>query len=197
MGLIDFLKGVITFGAASGGGEADVAASVSIPIGGAHQQAQDGPSEAVSDRGWSKSLEDCHQRLRDAYQQVKDEFERAHPGMTLKLDYTYRSPAFQFELYKKGRKKMGGAWVVVDKSQVVTDKDGTKPSHHNVWPSQALDHYVVENGSIMWPNPDDERVCRLYSELGAIWNRAGLISGATWKYGWHDWDHVQVDYPIL
>ena len=46
----------------------------------------------------------------------------------------------QFELFKKGRKEVNGVWVVKDRSQVVTWKDGIKNlSKHNYYPSEAVD----------------------------------------------------------
>src|SRR5208282_5016169 len=84
----------------------------------------------------SKNLSDCHIKLREAYPLVVAEFEASHPGYTVKLDYTYRSPDLQLELYKKGRTFVNGQWIVTDKSQVVTD---LLKGHHNVYPAQALD----------------------------------------------------------
>lgn len=54
--------------------------------------------------------------------------------------YGTRTPAEQFELFKKGRSNIGGIWVVTNKKDVVTYKDGTKEkSNHNYSPSRALD----------------------------------------------------------
>jgi len=54
--------------------------------------------------------------------------------------YGYRDPALQFELYKLGRKLEGTEWVIVNKSKVVTYKDGiNKLSMHNYSPAKAID----------------------------------------------------------
>lgn len=54
--------------------------------------------------------------------------------------YGNRSRELQFELFKQGRSKVDGKWVVVDKKLVVTDKDGyTNLSKHNYIPSEAVD----------------------------------------------------------
>lgn len=148
-------------------------------------------------QGWSKSLSDCHVRIQRAYPLVEAEFISTFPGYCIQRDYSYRSPEFQFELYKKGRELQNGVWVVVLKSQVVTDKDGKTPSHHNVYPSQALDMYIKKNGVVIWPDEKKPDVCAMYMALGNLWVKRGLVSGAVWKYTWKDWDHVQVDYPII
>lgn len=51
-----------------------------------------------------------------------------------------RTPEEQFELFKKGREEVNGKWVIKNKSEVVTYKDGyNKKSKHNYSPSQAVD----------------------------------------------------------
>lgn len=157
------------------------------------------PSPAAKKQGWSKKLEDCHERLCIAHPQVEAEWAELHPELKLQLDYTWRSPEFQFELFKKGRELKNGKWVVVDKKKVVTEKDGTKPSHHNVYPAQAIDVYIKRNGVMMWPSDGDATVGhnKLYQELGKLYEKHGLVAGATWKYNWKDWNHVQVAYTIM
>lgn len=89
----------------------------------------------------SRKIEDCEQKLRDAWPLMKADFEKQYKGWTLRLDFTHREPEFQFELYKKGRKKLdSGYWEVVDQSKVVTNCDGFKKlSNHNHYPSKAFD----------------------------------------------------------
>jgi peptidoglycan L-alanyl-D-glutamate endopeptidase CwlK len=54
--------------------------------------------------------------------------------------YGHRDPALQFELYKLGRKLENGEWIIINKSKVVTYKDGTNNlSMHNYSPSKAVD----------------------------------------------------------
>lgn len=150
------------------------------------------PSPTIKAQGWSKSLDDCHAKIKETYPLVAKEFLTNHPDCTFRMDYTWRSAAFQFELYKQGRELQNGVWVVVDKSKVVTDKDGTQPSHHQTYPSQAADIYIVKDGKILW---DD--TLGLYTEVGKIWLRYGLVSGAIWSYNWKDVDHVQISYIII
>lgn len=192
----EWLSGVLSV-LGLGGPNNPIGGSVSVPFGGptptpAAIPSLKQPAAATAARGWSKSIEDCHDALQRAWPDVKADWERMHPGYTLKLDYTWRSPAFQFELFKKGRALQDGQWVVVNKAEVVTEKDGTKPSHHNVYPSQALDAYIVgPDGHIIWTDG------ALYTEYGKLWERYGLIAGATWKYSWKDQPHVQVAYSIV
>lgn len=154
-------------------------------------------------QGWSKSLEDCHEAIINAYAPVCEEFVRCFPACDLQVDYTYRGKDLQFELFKKGRELQNGAWIVVDKSKVVTDKDGSQPSHHQTYPAQAADIYIREKGKILWPpdahndTAEASRVRSLYIKLGTLWMAHGLIAGANWKYSWKDLPHVQVAYSII
>lgn len=145
---------------------------------------------------WSKDLVDCHPTLRKAFPIVKALFEAQNPGYTLKLDYTYRSPTLQFTLFQEGRQLENGQWVIIDKTKVVTDLDGTlHKSAHNLFPSQGMDILIVHNGQILWAEggPDSAQI-QLYKKLGQLFVDQGLISGALWKYDWKDSDHVQVSY---
>lgn len=153
------------------------------------------PSEAVAKAGFSKSLEDCDLQIQKAFPLVKSAFCAAHPELNLRVDYTYRSPALQFELFKKGRVLdiASGEWILVDTALKVTDKDGVvKKGEHNYYPSKAADIYITHEDKILWPNRKDAAVTTLYEELGALWVAQSLISGATWKHDWKDDDHVQV-----
>ena len=67
------------------------------------------------------------------------EVERVSP-----LDFTvlqgHRTPEEQFNLFKQGRRLVGGSWIVEDKTQVVTYIDGfDKVGQHNFTPSRAVD----------------------------------------------------------
>lgn len=148
-------------------------------------------------QGWSKSLEDADPRLRAAHPLVRSAWCARYPARDLHQDYTWRSAAFQFELFKIGRALRGGIWVVVDKSKVVTSKDGSKPSRHQSYPAQAMDVYYTQGGAIVWPPADEnkspaaEAERDAYRELGGLWQEHGLTSGALWPFNWKDWPHVQ------
>lgn len=187
---------------------ASVPAPVVVPVVVHEAPAQTGPEPAPeqlpdfpADRrpplqGWSKDIADCHMAIQVAFPKVKAQFEAAHKDCTLKVDYTYRGPMVQLALFKKGRAMQSGQWVVVDPKAVVTNDDGVlKKGHHNTWPSQAADVYVVKNGKILWGQTAEEEV--YYMELGKLWEQVGIISGMTWKYHWKDPDHVQVAYLFV
>lgn len=157
------------------------------------------PSPEVVKAGYSKDTRDCDQRIQDALPLVRAQFCEQNPGLDLKVDYTYRSPALQLELFKKGRKldPESGQWVLVDKLLKVTDKDGTiNKGEHNFYPSKAADIYITRGTEILWPMPKDSPLFAernaLYVALGHIWEAHGIVSGATWKYNWKDEPHVQV-----
>lgn len=149
------------------------------------------PSPEIAKQGWSKNLADCDPRIRDAFGPVREEFCASFPGHDLHVDYTYRSPALQMELYKKGRTQDAtGQWVLTDRSARVTDKDGTvKKGKHNYYPSLAADIYVTAGGHILWGVNAAEQ--SLYVALGGIWKKHGLASGALWAT-FKDWPHVEV-----
>lgn len=156
------------------------------------------PPEAVAKAGFSKDLADADERIRTAFPRVRLDWRVAHPDLDLKVDYTYRSPALQLELFKKGREQdEHGNWVLVDRTKRVTDKDGTiNKGEHNFYPSKAADVYIICGANILWPlpkdNPGHEARAALYIELGHLWERYGIVAGATWKYAWKDEPHVQV-----
>jgi peptidoglycan L-alanyl-D-glutamate endopeptidase CwlK len=57
------------------------------------------------------------------------------------ISFGYRSPDEQFELFKKGRANVNGSWIILDKSKVVTYKDGFgNKSRHNL--GEAVDVYA-------------------------------------------------------
>lgn len=61
-------------------------------------------------------------------------------NITCKMISAHRTPADQFELFKKGRAFKDGKLVVTNKKEIVTDKDGfIKKSRHNYLPCTAID----------------------------------------------------------
>jgi len=82
-----------------------------------------------------KSLESSHPDLQTIFYHVNKTID-----FPFEVIYGHRTPDEQFELYKKGRKKQGNTWVVIDRKQVVTNCDGfLKKSNHNAFPSMAVD----------------------------------------------------------
>lgn len=89
----------------------------------------------------SRNPKYLHPVLRQATQPMLDALVASLPkGMTARVISMHRTPAEQFTLFKKGRAFQNGKWVVVDKSKVVTGKDGyVNPSRHNFLPCTAMD----------------------------------------------------------
>ena len=149
-----------------------------------------GPTEAVAKQGWSKDLADCVPKLITAYPVVAAKFMEAHPDLWMRCDYTWRSKQFQFDLFKKGRTLIDGVWKVTGAK--VTDKDGiNSPSHHNVYPSRALDFIIFRGKTPLWSTKADPVAQALYIEVGRLFESQGIVSGATWKSDWKDPGHVQ------
>lgn len=153
-----------------------------------------GPRPDIAKQGWSKDLADCVPALVAAYPIVAPKFMAAHPDLWMRCDYTWRSPAFQFELFKKGRKLDGasGFWVVVDSKLIVTKNDGINtPSKHNPYPSCALDFIIFRGKVPLWSSKADPVAQALYIEVGRLFEAQGIVSGATWEHDWKDPGHVQ------
>jgi peptidoglycan L-alanyl-D-glutamate endopeptidase CwlK len=125
----------------------------------------------------TEKLQTCHQDLQTIFNYVIKHFDCT-------VIHGERTPELQFELYKKGRKQVGEAWVIEDRSKVVTYKDGhIKKSKHNTSPSIAVD---VMPYPIEWKNLDRARyfagyvkgVARMLKEYGAIEHE--IIWGNDW-----------------
>jgi hypothetical protein len=153
-------------------------------------------SDTVDTPQSSKNINTCRPEIVKAFDIVCGEWEARHPGMPLKVDWCYRTPVDQFEFYKQGREYNPDTKQWMKTGTTVTDDDGINTkSHHNVYPSQAADVLITQNGKILWGGTEENEA--LYIELGKIWEAQGLISGATWKFNWKDPDHVQLAYTIV
>ena len=120
----------------------------------------------------------CEQKLQDLFNEVIK-----HRDCTIL--FGHRTPEEQFELFKKGRRIVDGKWEIVNKSEVVTYKDGfNKKSEHNVEPlSKATD---ATPHPIDW---DDRE--RMYFFAGYVMATAKQM-GIKLKWGgdWGGWDLV-------
>jgi len=75
----------------------------------------------------------CHFSIRTLFFEVIKHFDHT-------VLYGYRTPAEQFELFKRGRELKNGLWEVVNPLEVVTYCDGRdKMSRHNSNPAEAID----------------------------------------------------------
>lgn len=83
-----------------------------------------------------KSLENINMLI----EPLKDICYKAIEKTDFSVIYSYREPYKQLLLYSKGRRLENGKWYVIDKSKIVTYKDGLRwLSKHNYLPSLAMD----------------------------------------------------------
>jgi hypothetical protein len=133
-------------------------------------------------------IDDSVEEIRKFWPEIRIDFFQAVPEKYLKITTVHRTPAEQFELYKKGRSlNPMGQWQVVDSKSVVTNADGIKVlSAHNYYPSRAIDLAVVNNqtGEYYW-NPE------WYASLLEIAKTYGLVSGGAWNK-LKDWPHLEI-----
>ena len=102
----------------------------------------------------------------------------------------HRTPEEQFELFKRGRRLESGVWVIQNRLQVVTFKDGYKRlSGHNYLPSRALD---VTPHPIRWGDTD-----RMYYFAGVVMERARAMGLKVRWLGDADGDTVVSDESFV
>ena len=136
---------------------------------------------SYSDRSTIR-LESCHEDLQLVFNEVIKFYD-------VTILYGHRSAREQFELFKKGRRQANGVWVIGNKSEIVTYRDGTtKPSKHQKIPSVAIDiiPYPFDND---WYGAEFHYmagvVLRIADELGI-----GLRWGGRWT--WKDRPHFEL-----
>jgi len=119
---------------------------------------------------YSKTSQD---RLKTCHQDLQVLFHYVIQGFDNSILHGQRTPEYQFELFRKGRKKVNGIWVIHEKKKVVTYCDGyEKLSEHNKGP---LSHAVDAT-----PYPIN------WTDMNTIRNFAGYVKGwadALKKYG--------------
>lgn len=97
-----------------------------------------------------------------------------------RLISAHRTPADQFEIFKKGRTFKNGSWVKT--GQTFTNKDGfVKLSRHNFLPCTAFDTGIFDGTSYLGDSP-------LYKHV-----KLGVNSGMDWGGDWTTF----VDQPHL
>ncbi len=108
-------------------------------------------------------------------------------GFKAKIISSYRSPAEQFELYKKGRKLVNNKWVKI--GPVVTDKDGyLKLSRHNYLPAVAFDFGIFKGDQYLGES-------KYYSNV-----QRGEKYGLFWGGNWStlvDRPHLEIPLTIV
>ncbi|MEI9810306.1 MAG: hypothetical protein WDO16_21890 [Bacteroidota bacterium] len=92
-------------------------------------------------------------------------------GHTNKLVSAHRTPADQFEIFKKGRTFKNGVWIKT--GQVFTAKDGyIKLSRHNYLPCTAFDTGIFKGAAYLGDS-------LLYKHV-----KEGVITGMDWGGDW-------------
>ena len=133
-------------------------------------------------------------RLKTCHQDLQTVFHYTVQTMDCMVVYGHRTQEEQFELYKKGRELVGDAWVVTEKSKIVTYLDGyIKKSKHNEMPSLAVDVIPYPE---MWTSVTKFRqfgnyvkgVIDMLYKYGTIENV--IEWGGDWK--WKDYAHWQI-----
>lgn len=107
--------------------------------------------------------------------------ERVVKGFDCKVIYGHRTPEEQFDLYRRGRQydEARGLWVIENKLEVVTYRDGTKlVSKHNLWPALAID---------LVPYPVAWRDTERFYYFGGYGRRVAEEMGLAVVWG-GDWD---------
>lgn len=135
----------------------------------------------------STRLADCAQALAQAWVDILHAYREGNPGHDLLVTCTYRPPAEQAALYRKGRVLVDGRWVIDDdpKTSIVTNIDGvTKSSRHNSQPAEALDFAVVIGGKISWD-------AREYHPVGVLAKARGIVWGGDWVT-LRDYPHLEL-----
>lgn len=133
----------------------------------------------------SVDLQSCEPGLREAFLRGKRAAEQDHSGLILRVTCTHRSVSEQFALWQMGRAYQSRQWVIVDPAKVVTQCDGAAtPSHHNRFPSRAIDFCVTWGGKVSWSEAD-------YQLVGPYFEKEGLVWGGRWA-SFKDLPHVEV-----
>jgi peptidoglycan L-alanyl-D-glutamate endopeptidase CwlK len=110
-------------------------------------------------------------------------------GYTCKMISAQRTPEDQFKLFKKGRAFQNGTWVIVDRSKVVTHKDGfSSLSRHNYLPSTAIDIGIFRNNEY-------QSKPALYQAVGEA-KKLGLDWGGDWT-SFRDTPHLEIPKRIF
>lgn len=124
-----------------------------------------------------KKLETCHPDIQTVFNYVIKYFDCT-------IIYGHRSTGLQFKLFKKGRIKIRGIWVIEDEGRIVTNCDGYKKlSEHRFNPSRAID---VIPYPIQWENTRRmlffigfvKGIARMLKDYGTI--DSEIISGRDW-----------------
>jgi len=117
-------------------------------------------------------------------------------GVDWYISESFRTPKRQWELYKRGRKRVGVDWVRVQGEDGVTNAQPHQTPHcvmrEGKPGSCAIDIALVltsSSGSRKWLPDDDPRWGIIPTSCGLV--GAEVVSGAMWR-SIRDWPHVEL-----
>lgn len=123
----------------------------------------------------SRDLRLAHPIFLKVFPELRTEFGLL-TGMELGISCVYRSPKAQNDVFSSGRTKPG---------KILTYHDGINTlSKHNMFPSEAIDTFVMYAGKCIW-TPE------VFKPLIELAPKYGLISGGSWAK-FKDYPHLQI-----
>ena len=138
----------------------------------------------------NKKLYTCHQDLQQGFYTIREAVRTNHPGYDAKIIFGHRTPAEQFEMFKRGRELLplssgGYQWTGIEGEKTVTGADGYRVlSAHNSMPSMAMDLVVLDSkGRAVWDS-------QFYLAIVTSAKLCGFGSGGDFRM--KDYGHVFV-----
>lgn len=112
------------------------------------------------------------------------------PSFVCKLLSAHRTPEDQLKLFKQGREFKNSVWRIVDKSKIVTYKDGyVNLSRHNYLPCTSIDIGIFDK------NGNYQSSDKLYRAVSA-----GKSCGLDWGGDWQtliDTPHLEIPSSVF
>ena len=116
------------------------------------------------------NLNGVDKRLLCAFEKAKEIFESKSDFKVI-ISQGIRTDAEQLELYKKGRKLIGGKWAIVDRKNVVTY---TLKSKHIY--GKAIDVAFIKDKKADWTLPKFKVFADIMNEVDS-----GIVWGGNWE----------------
>ena len=135
-------------------------------------------------------LKECHPEFRGLAKKLLTHVSHlcSLTGCAWYLASVYRSPEKQWELYQKGRRKIGVDWAKIPGEKVVTYAKPEDTPHCVAEGSCAIDVALTENGKWL---PDNDPRWSIIGTAVALTNREALTWGGTWSR-LRDCPHVEL-----
>jgi len=124
------------------------------------------------------NLKGVDDRLLSYFEKAKEIFEK-NSDFKVIISQGIRTEAEQLELFKKGRKEIGGKWVIIDKKNVITY---TIKSKH--LKGEAIDIAFIKDKKCDWS-------VSLFKDFWEIINKLDDLKVIKWGGNWSSFK----DYP--